>query len=447
MTTTLDMTQGKPFTLLFRFAIPLMLGNIFQQFYTVVDTVIVGRGVGLDALAALGSVDWLNWLMITLSQGFTQGFGVRIAQKFGEGDHQGLQHFLGQSAVLSAIIALSCLVLGQLLMPLFLFFLQVPTELSSMAETYIRILFAGFPVVILFNYCAAILRAVGDSKTPLLSMSVASVCNIVLDLIAVFLLDWGIAGAAIATVVSQGISCFICIHQIWKTAVFQFRREYMQPDPAIQKNLLQIGLPASTKNILVAVGGIAVQRLINDLGLAYIAGFTATAKFGGVLEIAAISYNYAVTTYIGQNYGAGRIDRVKKGVRDASLLAIATSILLALVIFLFGRPIIMLFISSEDPVLAAQAGNIAYTHLCVMAAGLWVLYMLYVVLAILQGMGNTVYAMLSGILETVVRVTAASTIVFTGFQSGIFFIEPLAWLSSLLFLGYHYFRLIRRASH
>ena len=243
MSKTLNMTQGRPLKLLIRFSLPLMFGNVFQQLYTVVDTAIVGKGVGMAALAALGGVDWLNWMMLGIAQGFTQGFSVRIAQKFGEEDAVGLRRFMGQSALLSAILALVCVLLGQLALPLFLLFLQVPAELQSMANLYTRILFAGLPAVFFFNYCSAMLRAVGDGKTPLIAMAVASVVNIVLDILAVFVLKWGIAGAAIATLVSQCLSGCICIMKIWRTPLLNFSKSDLVPDKTTLRNLLGIGSP------------------------------------------------------------------------------------------------------------------------------------------------------------------------------------------------------------
>ena len=201
MSKTVNMTQGSPLKLLVRFSIPLMFGNVFQQLYTVVDTAIVGKGVGMDALAALGGVDWLNWMMLGIAQGFTQGFSIRIAQKFGENDKDGMRRFMGQSALASAVLALLCLLLGQLLLPFFLTVLRVSPELQPLASRYTRIIMAGLPAVFFFNYCSSMLRAVGDSKTPLVAMAAASVVNILLDIIAVFPLNMGIAGAAIATVI------------------------------------------------------------------------------------------------------------------------------------------------------------------------------------------------------------------------------------------------------
>ena len=185
------MTQGKPLKQLFYFALPLMFGNIFQQLYTVVDTAIVGQGVGLDALAAIGTVDWLNWMFLSVAQGFTQGFSVRISQKYGEQNIKGMKLVIGQSVRLSIIIAILGTLVSQAGLPLFLNLLKVPIELQAIATEYIRIIFAGFPIVVFYNYCASVLRAIGDSKTPLKAMVVASVTNIVLDLLAVFV--WNLA--------------------------------------------------------------------------------------------------------------------------------------------------------------------------------------------------------------------------------------------------------------
>ena len=435
---TLNMTQGAPWKLLLRFSLPLMLGNVFQQLYTVVDTAIVGRGVGMSALAALGCVDWLNWMMLGIAQGFTQGFSVRIAQAFGANDEKALRRFMGQSALATAGLALLCTLIGLLGIPLFLQLLRVPGELVPMSSLYIRILFAGLPVVFFFNYCSAMLRAVGDSKTPLLAMTVAAVTNIGLDWVAVFCLDWGIAGAAAATVFAQVISGTICLIKIIRTPQLRFSRKTLRPHRESLGNLLRIGTPVALKNIAVATGGMIVMAVVNTFGTAFIAGFTSTNKLYGLLEIAALSYGFAINTYVGQNFGAGRMDRIRRGMKSATLLALATSVVIAGLMFLFGRPITGLFISSENPTEAAQAGNIAYTYLCVMASALPILYMLYLYMFALQGLGDTVTSMVSGFVELALRITVAVVIALTACEMGIMAAEPAAWIGCTLYLGYHY---------
>ena len=443
MTHTATMTQGKPLPLLMTFAVPLMFGNIFQQLYTITDIAIIGRGVGMDALAALGCVDWLNWMMTGIAQGFTQGFSIRIAQKYGQGAYGEMKTFIGQSAVLALSISIAYLLLGQSLLFLLLRLLQVPVELRPMAEMYTRTLLLGAPAVMIFNYCSSVLRAIGDSKTPLKAMILASIINITLDILAVFVLGWGIVGAAAATVVAQISSCIFCGIKIAKMPLLSFGKKEMKKNPPILKNLAVIGTPAAAKNVVIALGGMGVQTVVNGFGTGFIAGFTATNKLYGLLEIAAISYGYAVTTYVGQNFGARKISRIKEGVRSAALLALATSVLIAVTMFLFGKPLTALFISSEVPALAAEAKQVAYAFLCVMAVFLPVLYLLYVYLSALQGMGYTVHTLISSIIEFLLRVCIAVVVGWSGYTYGIFGSEVLAWLGAMLYLAFQYHKKIR----
>ena len=430
--------------MLVQFSLPLMLGNVFQQLYTVVDTAIVGKGVGILALAALGSVDWLNWMMLGIAQGFTQGFSVRVAQAFGAGDEKGLHRLMGQSSLAAAALAVLCTLLGQLGLPLFLQLLKVPENLYGPAALYIRILFAGLPVVFFFNYCSAMLRAVGDSKTPLVAMTVAAVTNIVLDALTVFVLGWGIAGAAVATVAAQCLSGGICAVKIFHTPQLRFEKSHLFPHSNTLTDLLKVGTPVAAKNIAVAAGGMVVLSVVNTCGTTFIAGFTASSKLYGVLEIAAISYGFAVNTYVGQNYGAGRMDRIRTGMKSATVLAVATSLAVAAVMFLFGRQITMLFISGENPLDAAQAGEIAYLYLRVMASALPVLYVLYLLLFSLQGLGDTVRPMLSGIVELALRIAVSVAVAYTGYALGILGAEPAAWIGSTLYLWYHYRKTVKK---
>ena len=438
-----NMTQGKPMRLLTVFALPLMFGNLFQQLYTVVDIAVIGRGIGMDALAALGCVDWLNWMMIGIAQGFTQGFSVRIAQKYGEGDQKAMRRFIGQSAILSAVLSLLYLILGQLLLGFVLLLLRVPADLSPMAEVYTRTLLIGAPAVMFFNYCSSVLRAVGDSKTPLKAMIIASILNIILDLIAVFLLDLGIAGAGMATNIAQCTAGVICAVKIYRNPLLRFGKEELRKNIPVLKNLTAIGTPAAAKNVIISAGGMVVQAIVNGFGTGFIAGFTATSKLYGLLEIAAISYGYAITTYVGQNFGAGKPERIREGIRAAVKLSVATSAVIALIMFLFGRNITGLFISAENPLLAAEAKHISYTFLCIMATFLPVLYLLYVYLSALQGMGYTGLTLISGILEFLIRTVIALIVGWSGFEMGIFATEVVAWMGAFLYLMAYYHKKIK----
>lgn len=438
-----NMTQGSPAKLLFFFALPLMFGNIFQQMYTVVDVAIIGRGVGMTALAAVGTVDWMNWMMISIAQGFSQGFSVRMSQKYGEGDIAGLKRIIGQSAILMVAIGVVCTILIQAGLPLMLHLMRVPVELRAMASLYTRVLMAGFLIICFYNFCAAVLRAVGNSKTPLIAMIIASVTNIVLDCLAVFVLEWGIAGAAAATVFAQLLAGIICAVKIWKTPELRFAKADTKPEGAICWDLMKIGNPMALKNIIISVGGMSIQTIVNGFGMSFIAGFTATGKLYGLLEIAAISYGYAVTTYVGQNYGAQIHERIRKGVRSAVVLSFITSVVIAAAMIIFGRPITMLFISSDTPELVKAAGDTAYMYLVVMASFLPILYLLYVYMSALQGMGDTVTPMIAGIIEFVMRVGFAIVVGITGYANGIFWAEVAAWFGSMLFMMVIYYKRIR----
>ncbi len=444
MAKNVNMTAGHPGKLLFFFALPLMFGNVFQQFYTVVDTAIVGRGVGMDALAALGTVDWLNWLFLGIAQGFSQGFSVRMAQKYGQGDLDGLKQSVGVSARLAAIIAVVSLAVAQLGLPVFLKLLQVPADLKPMATIYSRIVMSGIPFIMFFNFCAATLRAVGDSKTPLIAMIVAALTNIVLDCVAVFGLGWGIAGAAAATVFSQGLSGVICAVKIARSPLLRFSKKHMARDSVLEKTLLGLGVPVAVQFTVISVGGMFIQSVVNGFAKSFIAGYTATNKLYGILEIAASSYGHAVTSYTGQNYGAAQWGRIRKGVRWAALISLLTSVVIGAVMVVFGREVTMLFISREDPALAVAAGNTAYHYLFVMSVTLPSLYLLYVYRSALEGMGKTNISLISGIVEFCVRVGGAIIIGFTLWQNGIFYAEVGAWIGAAIFLFAAYCHQIRK---
>ena len=445
MSRTLNMTNGSPMKLLFSFALPLMLGNIFQQLYTIVDTAIVGRGVGMTALAALGTVDWLNWMMLGIAQGFTQGFCIRMSQKFGAQDLEGLKNTLGASVLLTAMVAVLGTLIAQLGLPVFLHWMQVPDYLRPSATLYSRIIMGGFAAVCFFNLCSSTLRAVGDSKTPLIAMVIAAVTNIILDIVAVFVLGWGIAGAAAATVFSQLLSGFLCAAKIAATSELRFEQRHLALSLQMAKDLMGIGIPAAVKNIIIAVGGMVVQTVVNSFdSVSFIAGFTATNKLYGLLEIAALSYGYAVTTFVGQNYGAGQIPRIRSGVRSANILALLSSVVICAAMLLFGRQITMLFISREDMALALEAGETSYRYLVLMSVSLPVLYVLYVFMSALQGMGNTVAPMWSAAFELLIRLTVAFTVAQIGIREGIFWAEVGAWYGGAVTQALGYVLQIRK---
>ncbi|MBQ7922337.1 MAG: MATE family efflux transporter [Clostridia bacterium] len=444
MTKTINMTTGNPGKLIFFFALPLMFGNVFQQLYRVVDTAIVGQGVGMDALAALGTTDWLCWLVMGLASGFTQGFCVHMSQKFGEGDMPGLRKTIGVSAGLTIVIALVITLLSQLLMTTALTLLRVPAELRELAEVYSRIFFAGIPAMMFFNFTSSVVRSVGDSKPPLYAMIFSSAVNVVLDIVAVFVLEWGVAGAAWATVFAQCCAGAVCTIRIIRTPILHFRRQDMKWDGKLVGKLLYLGFPISFQSMIIAIGGMIVQTVVNGFGTVFIAGFTATNKLYGLLEMAAISYGSAVTTYVGQNYGANNLERIRKGVRASIWISLVTSVIIAILMLVMGRQFALLFISSESAELLSAACDVAYYYLAAMSVGLPMLYLLYVYISAAMGMGKTILPMISGIVECGVRVTLALVSGLWLGETCLYFVETASWIGATLLMASAYYIIMHK---
>ena len=427
------MTEGKPLGLIVAFSLPLMLGNVFQQLYTVVDTMVVGQALGVGALAALGAADWLNWMVLGTIQGFTQGFSIRMSHEFGAGIYDKLRKTVANSILLAILSSAVLLLVSQAAARPVLVLLQTPDAIIGDSLTYLRIMFAGIPVVMAYNILAAILRALGDGKTPLYAMVVAALINVALDLIFVLVFHWGIAGAAGATVIAQVCSGIFCLVSILKLPVLAFSRSDFRMEGRLCLHLMKLGLPMAFQNAIISVGGMIVQFVVNGFGVLFIAGFTATNKLYGILEVAATSYGYAMVTYTGQNLGAKKIGRISSGMRAALVVAVATSAVIAGAMLLFGRIILGWFISGTPEDVAATL-DIAYHYLAIMSVFLPVLYVLHVTRSCLQGMGNTLLPMLSGVAELVVRVVVVFTLPLFMGKEGIYLAEIGAWLSAVLLL-------------
>lgn len=438
-----NMTSGNPAKLILVFAIPLMIGNVFQQLYTVVDTIVVGQALGVGALAALGATDWLNWLFSGIIQGFAQGFCILMAQEFGAKNYKQLRKVIYNSLLLCVICSVLILVTSEAVAMPVLRLLNTPEEILPDSLLYLRIIFMGMPIIMAYNISASILRALGDGKTPLHAMIVASVTNIVLDLLFVLVFHMGIAGAAVATLLAQLLSAAYCFFFIYKIDILKSAKEERTPDKEVCVKLLKLGYPVAFQNIVIFIGGMIVQSVVNSFGVIFIAGFTATNKLYGILESAATSYGYAMTTYAGQNLGAGNIVRIRKGVRWATVIAFLTSSLISISMFLFGKNLLNMFLTG-DATQVEEALEIAFRYLKMMSLFLFTLYLLYVVRSTLQGIGNTVMPMISGIAEFIMRVGAALVLpIFMG-QEGIFYAEILAWIGADVILLSAYIYHVRK---
>ena len=438
-----NMTEGKPVFLIITFALPLMVGNVFQQLYTVVDTMVVGKALGVGALAALGAADWLNWMMLGTIQGLTQGFGILMAQEFGAGRPERLRKVVGNATILSVLGALLLLAAGQLIARPVLVLLQTPEEIIGNALLYLRIMFLGVPIVMAYNFLASILRSLGDGKTPLHAMIVAALTNIVLDLVFVLVFHWGIAGAAVATLIGQFVSVLFCLWHIRRIEMLALKRADFCLEGALGRKLLFLGSPMALQNVIISVGGMIVQFVVNGFGVLFIAGFTATNKLYGVLEVAATSYGYAMITYVGQNLGAGKIDRIRKGMRAALGVAMVTAVAIGVAMLVFGKFILGWFISGT-PQEVEQTMQVAYFYLAVMSVCLPILYVLHVTRSAIQGMGNTVLPMISGIAEFLMRALTAVLLPLAVGETGIFFAEVMAWAGADVILVISYVKTVKK---
>ena len=442
---TLVMTEGNPYRLMLTFALPLMLGNVFQQMYTVVDTMVVGKGLGVDALAAVGASDWLNWMSIGALSGLAQGFSIPMAQEFGAGNKEQLKKTIGNAITLSAVCAVILLFVFQLSALPVLHLLETPAEILPMTMTYVRIFFAGIPITMTYNVLAATLRAMGDGKTPLYAMVVASFVNIILDVLFVIVLPFGVAGAAVATLIAQVVASAYCFRELKRSGGIVLSKEDFHIETGLCTRLLRLSVPLAFQNAIIAVGGMIVQFVVNGFGVLFIAGYTATNKLYGVLEIAATSFGYAISTYVGQNIGARRMDRVKRGHVASLVLSVATSMVISACMLVFGQAILGLFLSGT-PEEVAVAGEVAFRYLVFMSLALPFLYLLYAYRSALQGMGNTLIPMVSGILEFLMRTGAVLLLTGVIGSDGIFWAEILAWAGAavLLCIGYYVIMAIKK---
>lgn len=440
---TKSMTEGKPWKLIISFALPLMLGNIFQQTYTIVDTAVVGRFVGVNALAALGAADWLNFSMVGLVTGFSEGFSILVSHMFGAKNEKDLKKTVAMIIVLAVVIAFSATLLSQIFLRPVLTLMNTPPQAIKMAELYLRIMFSGLAVVMAYNASSAILRAMGDSKTPLAAMIIAALINVGLDLLFVVGFKWGIAGAAAATLIAQVFSFLFCLRILAKMQYMKLKREHFKLEKWILLRLIRFGLPTALQNLIIAGGGLVVQSVINSYDVIYVAGFTAANKLYGLLEVSATSFGFATTTYTGQNLGAGKYSRIRRGMKSSVLMAVVTSVFISAVILIFGRFLIGIFLDANVEN-AAKVISIGYRYLSIMAAFLVILYMLYVHRSGLMGLGDSITPMISGIVELVMRVLTILILPALIGERGLFYAEVTAWSGAAVILVItFYYRLHR----
>ena len=428
---TKDLTTGSPLKLIITFTFPAFLGMLFQQFYNVVDTIIVGKLLGIGPLAGVGATGSLNFMVLGFCMGICNGFAIPIAQKFGAGDQVELRKFVANSLWLVAIIALVLTVPVCVYCRPILRVMNTPEDVFEYAYQYIFIIFLGIPAALLYNILAAILRSLGDSKTPVLFLALSSVLNIGLDIISIKLWGMGVDGTALATVISQGVSGVICFFYMKKRfTVLQMSREERRPDGTKMKRLCYMGIPMGLQYSITAIGSLVIQATMNGFGSVAVAGATAANRINGFLTCPIEALGASMAPYVGQNLGAGKLDRVSRGVIDASLCGFVSSGVLYVIIWLYGAQLTGIFLDAPDPAVTAYAVE----FLRIVGAGYCLLTLVNVVRFSIQGLGFSVLAILSGVMEMIARCFAGLVIAphigFAAVAMG----HPLAWLFADIFL-------------
>lgn len=428
---TKDLTTGSPLKLIITFTFPAFLGMLFQQFYNVVDTIIVGKLLGIGPLAGVGATGSLNFMVLGFCMGICNGFAIPVAQKFGAGDQVELRKFVANSLWLVAIIALVLTVPVCVYCRPILRVMNTPEDVFEYAYQYIFIIFLGIPAALLYNILAAILRSLGDSKTPVLFLALSSVLNIGLDIISIKLWGMGVDGTALATVISQGVSGVICFFYMKKRfTVLQMSREERRPDGAKMKRLCYMGIPMGLQYSITAIGSLVIQATMNGFGSVAVAGATAANRINGFLTCPIEALGASMAPYVGQNLGAGKLDRVSRGVIDASLCGFVSSGVLYVIIWLYGAQLTGIFLDAPDPAVTAYAVE----FLRIVGAGYCLLTLVNVVRFSIQGLGFSVLAILSGVMEMIARCFAGLVIAphigFAAVAMG----HLLAWLFADIFL-------------
>ena len=443
MSRTKDMTVGNPTKLILAFSLPLILTNIGQQLYMIADASIVGLGVGVKALAAVGATDWTYWVVLWTITTMTQGFATFISRYFGEKDFTKMNKAIANAIWLSGLVAIALTVAGLLLARPVLALLKTPEDILDDSVRYLSTMIAGSLAVAGYNITAAILRALGDGKSPLIAMVIAAVLNIGLDLIAVFVLHLGIFGTALASVLAQLIAFLYCLRRILKTDFIRLDKTTCLPDFAMAKALFAFSLPLALQYIIINVSGMVLQSTVNLQGSIFVAGYTANNKVYGLLECSAISLGFSATTFFSQNFGAKLPDRIRAGMRATIGIGIGMALLIGGLMALVGQPLLRLFIDQTETG-AAQALSIGHRYLMTMSACLIILFLIYAYRSILQSMGTSIPSMISGFTECAARVLVAKGLYAWLGQSSLYVAEPIAWLGSLVFIMGAYYVLRHR---
>ncbi|MBO5502285.1 MAG: MATE family efflux transporter [Clostridia bacterium] len=395
----INMTTGNPSRLLAMFALPMLIGNLFQQAYNLVDSMIVGRFVGADALAAVGSTGSVTFLFFSICNGLSSGAGVVTSQYFGAGDARKTKRAIANAAYIMFASAILMGTVAFFVAPSMLHLMGTPENILPDAITYMRMSCIGVPLIAVYNYSSSMLRALGDSRTPLYFLIFATFLNAAMDVLFVCVFHMGVFGAALATIIAQLISGMGCLlYAIRHNPYFMLSRENMKIDPQVIKHSVRLGLPMAMQWSMIAVSTTALQAFVNSFGTAAMAAFTATTRIEQLLQQPYGSMNAALSTYTGQNFGAKRMDRVKNGLKHAMTMAAVFTLMMLMIVQLLGDQIISFFVEDQEVIriggLALRITSWFYIFLA----------LIYMTRGVLNGVGDALFSFINGVVEVACRI-------------------------------------------
>ncbi len=431
MSRTKDMIIGKPYKLILSFAIPMIIGNLFQQLYNMVDTIIVGKFVGVNALAGVGSTGAISFLVVGFALGVCTGFSIPVAQEFGAGNYKKMRKYIANSIYLCTITAVLLTVITVLGTGPILRLMNTPDEIFSDAYNYIIVIFAGLGATIFYNMLSGILRAVGDSKSPLIFLIISSILNIVLDLVFIIIFDMGVFGAGLATIIAQLVSAVLClVYTIKNYDILKFEKDELKFDMEYVSNLSSNGYPMALQFSITAVGSIILQSAVNTLGTQSVAAITAANKIQTVALGPMESLGITMATYCGQNKGALQLERIKHGIKQSLVIQMIYCVSVCIAVSLLGGFITTLFIDTQNTSAAEISRITELSAYYLRLNGIFypLLGVLFILRNSIQGMGYSLLPMLAGVGELIARSLVAIGFVSTIGFSAAALSSPVAWV-------------------
>ena len=436
-----EMTSGASFPLILNFTLPLLLGNLLQQTYSLMDAAIVGKYLGINALASVGASTSVVFLILGFCTGCCSGFSIPVAQKFGARDYVTMRRFISVSLKISGVMSVALAIITSLLCAFILQTMQTPENIFDGAYIYLLITFIGIPCTFYYNLLSGIIRALGDSKTPFWFLLLSAVLNIILDLFCIIVLGWGVAGAAIATVFSQGVSSVLCyIYMNRKYEILKTTPSERRFRSDIARQLLGIGVPMGLQFSITAIGSIMLQSSNNALGTACVAAFTAAMRVKMFFMCALDSLGIAMATYSGQNYGAGKPVRIWQGIKSSYVMMLVYVAVINIVIWCFAEKFALLFIDPSETEVIKDTALFLHINLSFFP----LLGSLIILRYTIQGAGYTKLAMFSGVSEMVARIMVSLVVVPLFGYLGVCYGDPTAWLFANLFLTPAFIYVYRR---